>query len=331
MNGSTHQMEYSSTSQISVINSALADGNLTSGRTWQEKVLLMGNFTIDAPILVTNYTELEIDGTILKGANINMIENYDLTMTQYVYVHGGILDGQRSLYSGHGIFWQHTVSNTFNYITFENIRTKEISGDAFHFETTTGAFGCLTVTNCRTSGYTGGWGLYLYRVSDSHISNCMPLGGGLYVQGGGNVECSLLYINGPSWINGHKQFRLDNFFMDISDDQHAIRCSMRFSSITNGQIRCIGDGSTSYSAIFMNGTAGYCGNNTISQITAGRLGADPLGSRRWNFTVEEINSDQDHNIYSCLNGVDTVSGALRVLGANSTYCNSTIIGDIVTS
>jgi len=162
------------------------------------------------------------------------------------------------------------------------------------------------------------------RCSDSHILNCIPLGGktrALYVQGGGNIEAEFLYLNGGLEVNGHKQFTLNNFFVDIAKDIPGMECAMRFSSLAVGRVRCIGDGVTTNPGILMNGTVDYCDHNVLSGIICGRLGAVPLGTRRWDYAVEEANVDQIDNSYSDIISQDCSLGALRVLSPSSHFRN----------
>jgi hypothetical protein len=53
----------------------------------------------------------------------------------------------------------------------------------------------------------------------------------------------------------------------------------------------------------------------FTNISAGRWWNG--GSNNWKYAIEEVDSDQDDNIYSNINGRDCATGALRVLGANS--------------
>ena len=52
-----------------VIQKAL--DNLTSGRTWKERVILIGNFTIRAPIIARSYTELNVFGKLKLADAVN--------------------------------------------------------------------------------------------------------------------------------------------------------------------------------------------------------------------------------------------------------------------
>ena len=54
--------DYTTGTDVVVINNALTA--LTGGRTWKERVVLRGNFSISSPIYVPDYTSLIIDGKI---------------------------------------------------------------------------------------------------------------------------------------------------------------------------------------------------------------------------------------------------------------------------
>jgi parallel beta-helix repeat protein len=58
--------EFNGTNAATVINSALS--GLTSGRTWQERVLLKGTFTIYQTIFIPSYTIFQLDGSIILGS-----------------------------------------------------------------------------------------------------------------------------------------------------------------------------------------------------------------------------------------------------------------------
>lgn len=66
--------------------------NLTSGRTSAEKVVLLGDFTLTAPITLPSYTILEIQGSLTgTAASRGVIENADSTNTD-ITVYGGYID-----------------------------------------------------------------------------------------------------------------------------------------------------------------------------------------------------------------------------------------------
>jgi parallel beta-helix repeat protein len=91
-NGHTGQIDYSGTDAATVINVAL--NGLTAGRTWKEKVLVKGNFTIVTTISIPSYTILEIQGK-LKLADSSPIGTYMLASVNSfnIEIFGGLLDG----------------------------------------------------------------------------------------------------------------------------------------------------------------------------------------------------------------------------------------------
>ncbi len=62
-NGSTGKIDYSGSVAATVIQNVLTSG-LTSGRTWKEKIVLNGNFTISETIFVPDYVIIEHFGNI---------------------------------------------------------------------------------------------------------------------------------------------------------------------------------------------------------------------------------------------------------------------------
>ena len=97
-NGTTGQFDFSSTNASAVINNAM--GNLTGGRTWKEKVVLKGNFTVDRSILMPNYTILEIQGKIKLAnyANVSILSNNAVATTgnTQIEIVGGEIDGNQN-------------------------------------------------------------------------------------------------------------------------------------------------------------------------------------------------------------------------------------------
>jgi parallel beta-helix repeat protein len=61
-NGQTGALDYSGTNATTVVQNAL--DALTSGRSWQETVILQGNFDFDSNIRVPSYTRIEVQGNL---------------------------------------------------------------------------------------------------------------------------------------------------------------------------------------------------------------------------------------------------------------------------
>ncbi|MGC8895628.1 MAG: right-handed parallel beta-helix repeat-containing protein [Candidatus Bathyarchaeia archaeon] len=66
----TSGIRFSGKNASQVIQSAI--DALTPGRTWKEKILLKGDFTISTPIIVRSYTALEFQGKITVADNANI-------------------------------------------------------------------------------------------------------------------------------------------------------------------------------------------------------------------------------------------------------------------
>ena len=94
-NGTTGKLDFWSTNASAVINFAL--GNLTTGRTWQEKVLFKGDINITNSLLVSSWTDVEIQGRIMlaDGANCEIIKQKSTTDIMFISIHGGMLHGNK--------------------------------------------------------------------------------------------------------------------------------------------------------------------------------------------------------------------------------------------
>ena len=101
-NGQTGVNDYSGTDASTVINNAL--GALTSGRTWKEKVVLKGDFSLTSVIAVPSYTVLDLRVaklTLANGANQPIIRNANFTATNTnIEIIGGRLEGNSANNTG---------------------------------------------------------------------------------------------------------------------------------------------------------------------------------------------------------------------------------------
>jgi len=111
-NGTTLEMEWSSTDHDDVFNAAF--GNLTTNRDWQEWVVYKGNFTINNPIVMPSFSGLKGYGTITleAGADCHMIINEDQVTNgnQAVSLETVTLDGyedQQGAGPYHGIYFKN--------------------------------------------------------------------------------------------------------------------------------------------------------------------------------------------------------------------------------
>jgi len=138
VNGTDGSIPYSSANASKVIQFAL--GNLTSGRTWQEKVLLKGNYTLTNTIILQNYTWLELQGivTLSTNANCDIIQNSNMTAgNNHVTIEGGIWDGNYANQGGagsyHGIRFEAAGgSDRSTECTIADLRVYHVKGDSLH-------------------------------------------------------------------------------------------------------------------------------------------------------------------------------------------------------
>jgi len=103
-NGMTGEIEISDSDASVVIQAAI--NNLASGRTWKEKISILGDLDISAAIQVPSYTVLDVSGKLTSTGNNNIIESASMTTSSIqCEINGGILDGDGNTTDGiYGIF-----------------------------------------------------------------------------------------------------------------------------------------------------------------------------------------------------------------------------------
>jgi len=139
-NGDTIAQGTAGTNDASVIQSAL--NSLTDSRSWKEKVICIGNFTMESTISVPSYAILDIRGRFSKeGGKI-----LDLSNVSNVEIIGGILDTTyNNGIGGRGIF----VDSSSNLQIY-------------------GVY-CIVDSG---SGGSDSFGVYLEHTTDANIINC---------------------------------------------------------------------------------------------------------------------------------------------------------------
>jgi len=117
---------YSGADAATVIQAAL--NALTVGRTWQEKVVLKGKFTLTAIINPPAYCVLDLtQATLELGANLDCMIKHTANRFHSDII-GGILDGKKATYTGSGI------KAVAYYSSFRDIDIKSFSADGFILE-----------------------------------------------------------------------------------------------------------------------------------------------------------------------------------------------------
>jgi len=136
-NCTTGKYDYLSTDASTVIQSAL--NALTSGRTWQEKVVLKGTFTItsNTPITIPSYTILDlIQAKFIFDNTVNFAWNPLLTNSNwangnsYITILGGVIDANfpTNSNSNGGILITGTDANRCSNIIIDGVKVSKVSG-----------------------------------------------------------------------------------------------------------------------------------------------------------------------------------------------------------
>jgi len=117
LSGLSGQIDYSGSNATTVISGAI--GNLTSGRTWKEKIILKGNFSLPAAVNLTDYMILDMQGAKLVLQNSiddNMIYG---SGSDYVEIIGGYMDGNKA--------GQTTLGDAIRLLDCSNIIIKDVN------------------------------------------------------------------------------------------------------------------------------------------------------------------------------------------------------------
>lgn len=92
--GANSTLAFQGTDAGVTINNAL--GNLTSGRTWKQDVMIIGNYTgIDTTINIPSFTVLDLTQAYFSLAPSTTISLFNMTSTTNVDIYGGVLNGNR--------------------------------------------------------------------------------------------------------------------------------------------------------------------------------------------------------------------------------------------
>jgi hypothetical protein len=333
------QLQATSSNSADIINWAL--GNLTIGRTWQEKVLLKGDFTTNFPILISSYTILEIDGkiTLANGANCNIIENKNpSTYAKDITIIGGVLDGNSANQGSvayNGINMVLTSGGGYDqpipYIEIQDIKVMNVKQDGIHIDFTGSYGGYLWITNVQSHG--DRYGLYTNNLWDAMIEHCWFEGWteGVHCENSGSFYINNIYVNYPLYFRDCVYVTMTNFRVDIGINNHGIKlygCWM--SAFSNGEITIFGNNGYNTNAGIELTTSATSDSqyNSFNNIVFSHYGT---GNNRWKYGIEEKTSSQDYNAYSALVGYECTTATLRKLGTNSKADVDSIIGAIATS
>jgi hypothetical protein len=330
------QLQATSSNSAEIINWAL--GNLTVGRNWQEKVLLKGNFTISYPILISNYTILQIDGriTLANGANCNIIENKNpSTYDKEITITGGILDGNSQNqgsgdYNGIKITWG-TDPGPVSCIYIQDIKIRNVRQDGINLNLSGSNNEYVWIKSVQSQG--ARYGLCTNGVWDMMVVNGFFEGWteGIYFVNSGSSYINNIYVNFPVHFRDSGFISMTNFRVDVATEDHGIKLDgCERSTFSNGIINIFGNNgyNTKAGIELKTGATIHSQYNSFSNLQI----CHQYGSTNvWNYGIEEADSNQNHNSYSGLVGYGCVTATLRKLGADSKADVDSIIGAITTS
>lgn len=313
---------YSDTNATEVIEYAFS--GLTSGRTWREKVVLLGNITIDTTIQVPSYTW--IDGpfniSVESGFTGNIIENDDRTTNgnRGIKITNGIVDGQGQS-SGNGI--DFSCINTGSYwsgnevsgLVIDNLHVENAHTHSLHLEN----YGSTTVpvhfiSNSRFINELAGataFSIYLNVSSDSWFDQLSITN--MLIQGGGSNHFSNMYFG-----NGAEN-------LEITSSSHHIFTNCRFDYASNTGIDIIGSNRVQFTGCDIS-RAGRSADNTYKAVRI-RSGSDftSFVGCKWyvqsgsNYPINCI-SEEDTSDYTTISGCtfeDYRGDPVILVGTNS--------------
>jgi len=342
-NGDTGKIEFSGTDAATVINWALS--SLKPDRIWREKVVVKGNFIIDSPIKIPSWTIFQIIGeiTLAPNSNCNMIENEDWTNgNEEIEIYGGRLYGNRQQQSsGDGIHFEFHGTNPYDSIDGEEIFIHHLEvmlakDDGVHIDMSGSGSRHVWMDTCRVT-HAGDRGIFFQGFDSKfeHITvsgiGSQPEEGNIVLYYPSNCHFDNIYCSGGGLHNiyakrGH-HLQFSNIRLDNPRKEAALLEGIYDYTFTNIQIRSTInlDADNTYSAITLRSDLSHhsLDNNFVGVVY------DKDGTNDYKYVIEEVDSNQDYNIFVGVNGRDAETGTLRVLGANSEY--GTIVGSVITS
>jgi hypothetical protein len=321
-NGTTGQIDASSTVDSDIINWAI--GNLTVGRTWQEKVLLKGNFSITPTILVPAYSILELDGsvTLANNANCDMLRNLHWSVggDDYITVRGGVWDGNEANQDAGTYNGFYFYGNEDRKIRIENLIVQNIEGgDGVYLRSCKEVW----VSNCMFTEVDR-YALNLDVVWDSMFSDLFLASStrNLYMSYSGTNGFSNIYAGGLSsdpsvYLNTGCS---GNMFNNLRIDHSANHClylrsggnsgyETAWNSFSNLIISDLQGTNNTYDAIHIED---YCIHNTFDDVNVYKR----TSTKVFAYIIHETGANSNYNVFYVTNA-ETYSTLSSLMGVNS--------------
>lgn len=309
---------YSGTNATSIINSAL--NALTTGRTWQEKVLLMGDITIDSTILVPAYTILENTGrvTLADNSDCNMLE-LKAGLAAMIEIFGGLWDGNgdnQASGDGFNIQYIYETAGWEQALVLHDFSIIECRDDNLYVHRDSVGNAFLIIDNIELIQPKGGdsnsWGLHLEQINDAVISNIRPVDR-VRLQNVWMSHFSNLYINTVLNMSGCVINSFDNIVLDTNLwNWYMYQCNS--SNYNNFLINKISSGVISEAAC--NVVSSY--NNNFNNVQIGHH--SDTGSSTWRMGFFETTGY--NNFYNNIrvdSSVTEYTLKLHIGAVNSSY------------
>ena len=212
-NGLTGKIDFSGTDAASVIQQAL--NALTPNRTWKEKVVLKGDFSLTVPLNVPAYTILDIQGRLqAKGINAIQININGTSYVPFVDILNGIIDGVDAS-GGTGI------SSKGHYCNFVNLDIRNFYvGLSLGW---TSAYSCgdnlISRVNCHNNRYEG----VLIQSNDNMINFLTSYQNetGLRLNGQGGLLASNVHLWGNTDNGLSITSSINDYFLNLESENNA--------------------------------------------------------------------------------------------------------------
>jgi len=337
-NGTTGKIDASSSNQSYVIN--YANSHLTVGRTWQEKVVLMGNFTIDSAIRVYSHTwiEFQCDIYLEDNCDCNLIENAEWNCHDVTFSGNALFYGNyQNQNSGHGIYWRINGTNSAwdsghkaYSLTIKSdgrFRIHYMKEDGLHINIydSSGTF-LFDVSGIRTWGCRQ-YGVYWNCVYDSIFKDSTVHGNtkNMFAEWGSSNTISDVYFGGGCseevlCLHGTTNYHFDNCKYDNGGLNHSIRLYGGGTSGCKGNQFLGGMVSphqlvlnVTYDAIRLEGNSHH---NAVKDLYIGVIQEGTPSYTNWTrYGVVEVDTSDYNQILGCF--FYHCQTAVELIGANS--------------
>ena len=208
----------------SVIQSAL--DSLTSGRTWKETVVLIGDFIVSQTIKLPSYTVLDLTQAKIKlsdDANVDILTNSDSDSGNVeIEILGGVIDGNKANQTAGqtrlGIVLTKVTNFKIDGTTVKNVGTSDSNDIAKGIDLVNCERGEIISVYATANNH---YGIHLWECKDIVVRSCFSYGNERHGFGGsGNQDCK--WIENYAIDNLLQGFWFRNLINCLIKGNHAI-------------------------------------------------------------------------------------------------------------